>query len=318
MDKIFFTSYPAYAVHWLMIIISIIIIFAFTPLLFVNKKASEPFINKLAANMDETTIDCSLIKLDSYLTDLHYPTLVLEVSEVISHLSFDGVSKKDFHFQHDIDFANKHFHYDFNDKPKMVYGVFPNHDLILGNHPDTSLKLFPIDNIIIESTFFNMDYFLVDKIKSQTKNMKDIIPNGKISKKLIDSIIHQVADRYKVDSALVKAIIMAESGYNSKAVSNKGAQGLMQLMPRTAKAMGVKDSFNPVHNINGGVKYFRHLLDRFNDDVKLALAAYNAGARNVKRYRGIPPFKATKYYIKRVFEYYEDYRQQDEGEQKNT
>ncbi len=302
MDKISFTNYPAYTVHWLMIIISIIIIFTVTPLLFVNQKDSEPFMNKVAANMDEGTIDYSRIKLDSYLIDLHYPILVLEVPEVIDHLSFDSVSKKDLQFQHDIDSANKYAH----------------HDLHLINYPDTSLKLFPIDNIIIESTFFNMDYFFVDRIKSQRKNIENKLPNGKISKKLINSIVYQVADRYNVDSALVKAIIMVESGYNSKAVSHKGAQGLMQLMPRTAKAMGVKDSFNPVHNINGGVKYFRRLLDRFDNDVRLALAAYNAGSRNVKRYRGIPPFKATKYYIKKVFKYYEDYRQQDEGQRENT
>ncbi len=124
-----------------------------------------------------------------------------------------------------------------------------------------------------------------------------------------DSLIHKVANRYEVDPALVKAIIKAESGYNPKAISKRGAKGLMQLMPGTAKALGVEDCFDPEHNINGGVKYFKDLLERFNGNVKLSLAAYNAGARKVRRYGGVPPFKATKYYIDKVFEYYSLYKQ---------
>jgi soluble lytic murein transglycosylase-like protein len=117
-------------------------------------------------------------------------------------------------------------------------------------------------------------------------------------------IISRAADRYQVDPNLIKAIIMAESSCNPRAVSNKGAKGLMQLMPRTAEALGVKDCFNPENNINGGVKYFRQLLDRFDGDVELALAAYNAGSTKVRKYNGVPPFKATRYYIQKVDEYY--------------
>jgi len=124
------------------------------------------------------------------------------------------------------------------------------------------------------------------------------------------SIIIDAAIRCRVDPALVKAIIMAESGYNPRAVSNKGAKGLMQLMPLTAEWLGVEDVFDPEHNINGGVEYFGMLLNQFDGDVRLALAAYNAGSRKVRHYRGIPPFKATKLYIKKVFEYYEFYRDQ--------
>jgi soluble lytic murein transglycosylase-like protein len=101
---------------------------------------------------------------------------------------------------------------------------------------------------------------------------------------------------------------MAESSYNPKAISKKGARGLMQLMPATAKALGVEDSFNPEHNIYGGVKYFKQLLDRFDGDTSMALAAYNAGSRKVRQYQGIPPFKATHYYIKRVVSYYDRYK----------
>ncbi|MCD6224380.1 MAG: lytic transglycosylase domain-containing protein, partial [Deltaproteobacteria bacterium] len=101
-----------------------------------------------------------------------------------------------------------------------------------------------------------------------------------------------------------------ESGYNPKALSKKGARGLMQLMPRTAKWLGVVDSFNPEHNINGGVRYLKQLLKQFDGDVELALAAYNAGSRNVRQYNGVPPFKATKFYITKVFKYYDIYKKQ--------
>jgi soluble lytic murein transglycosylase-like protein len=129
------------------------------------------------------------------------------------------------------------------------------------------------------------------------------------SEGLFYPIIQQAADLNDVDPALVKAIIMAESSFNPRAVSKKGAEGLMQLMPTTAKALGVEDSFNPEHNINGGVRYFRQLMDRFGGDTKLALAAYNAGSTKVRSYQGVPPFKATRYYIKKVFEYYQYYKE---------
>jgi soluble lytic murein transglycosylase-like protein len=124
-----------------------------------------------------------------------------------------------------------------------------------------------------------------------------------------EGIIHKAAERYEVDPALVKAIIMAESSYNPMAVSRKGAQGLMQLMPRTARALGVKNSFDPKNNIDAGVRYFRQLLDQFDGDVKLAIAAYNAGSRKVREYNGIPPFKHTRYYVAKVIEYHQQYQQ---------
>ena len=127
---------------------------------------------------------------------------------------------------------------------------------------------------------------------------------------LFHPIILQEASRHEVDPALVKAIIMAESGYNPNAVSKKGAKGLMQLMPSTAQALGVEDAFNPEQNISGGVRYFKQLVNRFDGDVKLALAAYNAGSKKVKYYQGIPPYKATHYYIDKVFKYYELYKDQ--------
>jgi hypothetical protein len=130
---------------------------------------------------------------------------------------------------------------------------------------------------------------------------------------LLHPIILQASNRYQVDSALIKAIILAESNYNPKAISKKGAKGLMQLMPKTAEALGVADSFNPEHNINAGVRYFKKLLNQFNGDVKLALAAYNAGSREVRKYQGVPPFKATQYYIKKVFKYRQYYKENTES-----
>jgi soluble lytic murein transglycosylase-like protein len=121
-------------------------------------------------------------------------------------------------------------------------------------------------------------------------------------------IILEAADQYQIEAALIKAIIMAESGYNPWAISKKGAIGLMQLMPRTAESLGVEDIFDPEHNINAGVKYYKQLLAKFKGDVKLALAAYNAGAKNVLKYQGIPPFKTTQYYVIKVFEYYQYYK----------
>jgi hypothetical protein len=134
----------------------------------------------------------------------------------------------------------------------------------------------------------------------------------KKSERLYHPIILQAANRYQVDPAIVKAIIMAESSYNPKAVSKRGAKGLMQLMPKTAKEMGVEDIFNPEHNINGGVRYYKKLLKQFKGDIKLALAAYNAGMKNVRDHNGVPPFKSTRYYIKKVFEYYQHYKSQVE------
>ena len=138
------------------------------------------------------------------------------------------------------------------------------------------------------------------------------LPPVKGNKKewLFHPIIIQTSSRHQVDPAIVKAIIMAESGYNPRAISKAGAKGLMQLMPKTAQDLGVEDVLNPQQNIDGGVRYFKQLVNRFNGDLKLALAAYNAGSKTVRRYKGVPPFKATQYYIKKVFEYYQLYKNQ--------
>jgi soluble lytic murein transglycosylase-like protein len=118
-----------------------------------------------------------------------------------------------------------------------------------------------------------------------------------------EEIISSCAREYGVDKSLVKAVIQAESGYNPRAVSSKGAMGLMQLMPKTARDLKVSDSFNPSENIRGGVRYLRFLLDTFKGDVQLALAAYNAGLSKVARYGGVPPYAETKNYVSKVMGY---------------
>ncbi|WP_243373626.1 lytic transglycosylase domain-containing protein [Geotalea sp. SG265] len=123
-----------------------------------------------------------------------------------------------------------------------------------------------------------------------------------------ESIINECAQKYGVDKALVKAVIHAESGYNPSAVSSKGAQGLMQLMPRTAQDLRVANSLDPADNIKGGVRYLRFLLDTFKGDETLALAAYNSGLSNVAKYRGIPPYQETRNYVSKVLSYKRNYQ----------
>jgi len=118
-------------------------------------------------------------------------------------------------------------------------------------------------------------------------------------------VIRAAARRYGVPDRLVSAVIRAESGFNPRAVSRKGAQGLMQLMPGTASVLGVRNSFDPSQNIDGGVRHLRGLIDRFPGNLPLAIAAYNAGEGAVTIHRGIPPFPETREYVTRVLRYYD-------------
>ncbi len=123
-----------------------------------------------------------------------------------------------------------------------------------------------------------------------------------------DQIISSCSAKYGVSPFLIKAVIHAESGYNPNAVSRKGASGLMQLMPATAKSLKVNNSFDPKDNVEGGVKYLRFLLDTFRGDVSLAVAAYNAGLTKVAKYGGIPPYNETRTYVNRVLSYMQSYQ----------
>lgn len=129
-----------------------------------------------------------------------------------------------------------------------------------------------------------------------------------ISRSKIYRLIEKVAYKYSVEPALVKAIVKAESDFDTFAVSSAGAQGLMQLMPETAKLLKVLDPFDPQDCIDGGVRHIRSLLTHFNNDLALAVAAYNAGKSAVIKYGGIPPYKQTKKYVRNVMIYLSEYR----------
>ena len=122
-----------------------------------------------------------------------------------------------------------------------------------------------------------------------------------------DGLIARMARSHGLEPALVKAVIAAESGFDVNAVSRVGAQGLMQLMPETARELGVRAPLLPHENVKGGVRYLRQMLDRFGD-VSLALAAYNAGPSAVDRYEGVPPYPETQAYVARVLNYYRGYQ----------
>lgn len=135
-----------------------------------------------------------------------------------------------------------------------------------------------------------------------------------------NSIIEKYASHYELPPSLIRSIIETESGFNPRAVSPKGAQGLMQLMPETAERLGVSNSFDPEQNIHGGVKYFRFLMDIFDGDIELSLAAYNAGENLVKRLGRVPSIKETREYVRSVKRLYDksEFRTQSQKNSSQT
>jgi len=135
----------------------------------------------------------------------------------------------------------------------------------------------------------------------QAPNLPDVrVHAASVPTQNLDDIINSISGRHHIDPDFINSVIHAESGFNQHAVSRKGAQGLMQLMPQTANQLGVADAFNPGDNVEGGTRYLRELLERYNFDAVKALAAYNAGPARVEQYGGVPPYAETRAYVGRI------------------
>jgi soluble lytic murein transglycosylase-like protein len=154
--------------------------------------------------------------------------------------------------------------------------------------------------------------YIITKPAQRVRGDDDLRPlrGGSLGGKELDALIEEYADNYDVEPALVKAVIRTESGFNSKAVSPKGARGLMQLMPRTARKHGCRNVYDASQNIEAGVKHLRMLLDQYDNNLPRVLAAYNAGSEPVDRYRGIPPYAETQTYVARVLQFRRQYLRQ--------
>ncbi len=150
----------------------------------------------------------------------------------------------------------------------------------------------------------------VDVSTSQIESFEPAPPEPKVASSPVptapdlSAIISSASSRSRIDADFIASVIRAESANNPRAVSRKGAQGLMQLMPQTATDLGVKNSFDPAENVDGGVRYLRELLVKYNGDAAKALAAYNAGPRRVQQYNGVPPYRETHSYVARIIKDY--------------
>jgi soluble lytic murein transglycosylase-like protein len=163
----------------------------------------------------------------------------------------------------------------------------------------TFVKLVKDDNV-------NFSEVLSSEVEDASAESPDAI--GSVKEKVsyngnFNDIIDIAAKKYNISSSIIKSVIKAESSFNPTVVSSAGAMGLMQLMPDTARSLGVDDAFDPVQNIEGGVKFLKDMLQKFGGDLELALAAYNAGPGNVVKYGGIPPFKETQNYVSKIMGY---------------
>lgn len=154
------------------------------------------------------------------------------------------------------------------------------------------------------SSFQNILDAKLNKVDENSQGK--VFKNDKASKVEIDNLIEKYSNKNGLDKDFVKALVKQESGFNPNATSKCGAMGLMQLMPSTAQGLGVSNAYDIEQNIAGGTRYLKSMIERFNGDEKLALAAYNAGPNAVKKYGGIPPYQETQNYVKNVLSIYEN------------
>ena len=205
----------------------------------------------------------------------------------------------------------------------LIYKQLTGEDLKTNSEQIISQTVIPQRNIDTEqikskekSVSLNLN--TPPKIEKQSPNQSAINGNflNRVQNRLYNykDIISNASDTHKIPEELIQAVITAESAARPDAVSKAGAKGLMQLMDGTASRLNVNNSFDPKQNIQGGTKYLRQMLDRFGNNLQMALAAYNAGPGNVEKYNGIPPFEETQNYVKRVMRYYEYYSNNKETE----
>jgi soluble lytic murein transglycosylase-like protein len=164
-------------------------------------------------------------------------------------------------------------------------------------------------NVPVESEGNSVKFLLYQKEVIREKKQFDIFDNNDFNS--IDSYIFEAAHYYDVSFPLIKAIIKVESDFNTMAISKKGAMGLMQIMPFNFKELSIRDPFDPWENIMGGVSYFKNMLTKFNGDLSLSLAAYNAGPNAVDKYGSIPPYPETINYVEKVLKYYSFYKKKE-------
>ena len=157
----------------------------------------------------------------------------------------------------------------------------------------------------------SLEVFIDDELSQRPSDMAPINPETMYANlDRYDDIISQEASRHQLSPALIKAVMLVESGFNADATSHKGAMGLMQLMPGTAAELGVDEPYDPDQNVRGGAKYLRRMLDRYGGNLEKAVAAYNAGPGRVDKYGGTPPISGTQHYVKNVFRFYDYFSSQ--------
>ncbi len=181
-----------------------------------------------------------------------------------------------------------------------------------------SLQNFPVSGLSVEGEPHNAPKRIAD-LQSEDVNAIDSaivssasgnLTDGGLDKIAIKQLVIQTAHRYGVEPALALAVAKAESNFEPNALSPKGAMGVMQLMPETAKSLGVSNPFDPVQNIDGGIRYLKHLVEQFGGNITLAVAAYNAGPNAVRRYGGVPPYPETQNFVRRVLAYREAFQKE--------